>query len=124
MMKSKTLRSRFPVSVSLLIAKTMALFGVPTTRALANEDAKETIRPSFQGDIPPSSAMGRVRGPRTPTVAPLLMKFVRVAVIMLTPMISPLPSLNGPGSMPVIPVASQSPPPVTPSPTAMAEAAP
>ncbi len=50
LMKSNTLKSLVPVSGSLLMAKTIALFGVPTTRTLAKEEAKETINPTFQTD--------------------------------------------------------------------------
>ena len=78
--------------------KTMALFGVPMISIWANDDAKAVARPTISGEVPERVAIGTVMGPTAATVAPSLIKLVRIPVIKLVEMQSPVPLFKKSGS--------------------------
>ena len=78
--------------------KTIALFGVPMINMWANEEAKAVASPTMSGEVPDRVAIGTVIGPTAATVAPSLIKFVRIPVMKLVEMQSPVPVFKKSGS--------------------------
>ncbi len=87
-----------PVSGSLAMLKTMALFGVPMISMWAKDDAKAVANPTISGEVPERVAIGTVMGPTAATVAPSLIKLVSIPVIKLVEMQSPVPLFKKSGS--------------------------
>ena len=112
-----------PVSGSLAILKTIALLGLPMISICANEDAKAVASPTISGDVPESVAIGTVIGPTAATVAPSLIKLVKMPVIKLLDIQRPVPLFKNSGSIDTKLLASQSAAPVMASPYPIALAA-
>ena len=82
----------------------------------AKEDAKAVARPTMTGEVPDSVPIGTVIGPIAATVAPSLIKLVRMPLMRLHEMQSPVPLRMDSGSSDTKPSASHSAPPVVASP--------
>jgi len=78
----------------------------------ANEDAKAVASPTITGAVPERVAMGTVIGPTAATVAPSLIKLVRIPVIKLVDMHKPAPDFKNPGNRIIRLLASHSAAPV------------
>ena len=93
------------------------------TSIWAKEDAKAVASPTITGEVPERVAMGTVIGPTAATVAPSLMKLVRIPVIKLVEIHKPTPVFRNPGNRLIRLLASHSAAPVTARPYPMALAA-
>ena len=80
------------------------------------DDEKAVASPTISGDVPERVAMGTVMGPIAATVAPSLMKLVRMPVMRLVEMQRPVPCRKASGRTPMKPCANQSAAPVLASP--------
>ena len=101
----------------------MALLGVPIMRRCANDEENAVASPTMIGEVPERVAMGTVIGPTAATVAPSLIKLVRMPVIKLVDMQRPMPLFKDSGSRDTRPLASHKAAPVQASPYPRALAA-